>query len=121
MTLDGSTRVFATSADPLCEGRTHTAVALVQDRFGGLTAHRNGTRDYTFSAFHAGPAGKVASLYRVLPDGREVLTAQTRTGGEWVTVRRVFTGSGRFGFVLRTGDDINSLGASTGVRDTVLL
>jgi hypothetical protein len=118
--LQGSARLFATSDAEVCAGRTATAVAVVQARLGGLTAHRSAPRDYSFTTFYAGPAGKVGNLYRVLPDGREVLTAQTRLGGEWATIRRTFTGSGRFGFVLRTRDDAGSLGTSTNVRDTVI-
>lgn len=120
VTLQGSARVFATSDSPVCDGRTETAVAAVQARFGNLTAQRNSPRNYSFAAFYAGPAGKVGNLYRVLPDGREVLTSQTRLRGEFALINRVFLGSGRFGFVLRTGDDINSLGGSTNIRDTVI-
>lgn len=116
--LQGSTRLSASGGGCVFGGEQ--TVIVVRARLGSLAAQRRGPRDYTFSTFYAGPAGKIGSLYRVLPDGREVLTAQTRLGGEWVVLRRVFTGSGRFGFVLRTGDDITSLGASTGVRDTVV-
>lgn len=118
--LQGHTRLFMTTDEPLCGDRAETRVALVQIRLGTLQAFRNGPRDYSFTTFYAGPAGKVGNLYRVLPDGREVLTSQTRMAGEWVHIRRVFTGSGRFGFVLRSGDDINALGASTSIRDTVI-
>lgn len=120
LALQGSTRVYATSDADVCAGRTETDVALVQARLGGLHAHRHGVRDYSFSTFYAGPDGKVGNLYRVTAEGREVLTSQTRLLGEWVSIRRQFLGSGRFGFLLRTGDDVNSLGASTGVRDTVI-
>lgn len=116
--LQGSTRLYASAEH--CVFASDSVVIPVRARLGGLTARRNGPRDYTFSAFYAGPAGKVGNLYRVLPDGREILTSQTRLGGEWPMVRRVFTGSGRFGFVLRAGSDINSLGAATNVRDTVI-
>lgn len=118
--LQGHTRLFLSSDEPLCADRTQTTVALVQARLGALHAFRHGPRDYSFSTFYAGPAGKVGNLYRVLPDGREVLTSQTRLSGERVSIRRLFTGSGRFGFVLRTGDDVNSLGAATDVRPTVI-
>lgn len=118
LAIQGNTRVYAVASG--CAVASEHRIINVQARFGGLTARRNGPRDYTFSAFYAGPAGKVGNLYRVLPDGREVLTSQTRLAGEWPHIRRVFTGSGRFGFVLRAGNDINSLGASSTVRDTVI-
>lgn len=95
-------------------------VAPTKARLGGLLARRNDVRDYSFSTFYAGPAGKVGNLYRVTSDGREVLTSRTRMVPEFVTINRKFLGSGRFGFVLRTGNDINSAGASTNVRDTVI-
>jgi hypothetical protein len=116
--IQGSTRLYAVAEH--CVFASQAQVVVVRARLGGLHAHRNGPRDYSFSAFYAGPAGKIGNLYRVLPDGREVLTSQTRLAGEWISIRRVFTGSGRFGFVLRAGDDINSLGASTNIRDTVI-
>ncbi len=59
--------------------------------------------------------GLPVSLYRVTPDGREVLTARTRTDprtGLW-TITRTFTGKGRFGFLVRTPQDLsNAAGAS---------
>ena len=116
--VTGNTRFYVTSDS--CPFPSPQRVINVRDRFGALTAHRNGPRDYTFATFYAGPAGKVGNLYRVLPDGRQVLTSQTRLGGQFATIRRVFTGSGRFGFLLRTGSDINSVGSTTNVRDTVI-
>lgn len=116
--LTGNARLHASGAGCPFSGVEY--VVLVKARLGALHAHRNGPRDYTFSTFYAGPDGKVGNLYRVLPDGREILTSQTRMRGELVTIRRVFLGSGRFGFVLRSGDDINSLGASTAIRATVI-
>lgn len=116
--LQGNTRLSAFGGG--CFFSSGDRVIPVKARLGNLHAVRNAARDYTFSAFYAGPDGKVGNLYRVLPDGRQVLTSQTRMSGEFVRINRTFLGSGRFGFVLRTGDDINSLGASTNVRDTVI-
>ena len=116
--LRGNTRVFASVEG--CDSPSEHRIINVQPRMGGLTAHRHGPRDYTFALFYFGPNGKVGNLYRVLPDGREVLTSQTRMSGEYVMIRRLFTGSGRFGFVLRSGNDITSLAVSSNVRDTVV-
>jgi hypothetical protein len=62
------------------------------------------------------------SLYRQTADGRSVLTAQTRadaTTGQW-TVRRAFTGSGRFGFVVRTGQDLLNAPGASNVRSLLV-
>jgi hypothetical protein len=85
---------------------------------------RNGVRDYTFSgrALPARPGGLIVSLYRVTNDGRQVLTAQTRasaTTGQYV-INRKFTGTGRFGFVVRTGQDLQNAPGSSNVRSLLV-
>ena len=89
-----------------------------------LTAKRNGPRDYTFSgdSLPARAGGLVVSLYRTTADGSQVLTAQTRanaTTGDW-SIRRVFTGSGRFGFQVRTGQDLQNAPGASNVRSTLV-
>ena len=89
-----------------------------------LTAQRHGVRDYTFAgdSLPARPGGLIVSLYRVTDDGRQVLTAQARasaTTGEW-ELRRRFTGSGRFGFVARTGQDLQNAPGVSNTRSTVV-
>lgn len=89
-----------------------------------LFAVRNGRQDYTFSgdSLPAREGGLIVSLYRITEDGRQVLTAQTRadaTTGEW-TIRRVFTGVGRFGFVVRTGQDLRNAPGTSNVRSTLI-
>jgi hypothetical protein len=89
-----------------------------------LAVKRNAPRDYTFSgdSLPARPGGLVVSLYRLTADGGSVLTAQTRADartGEW-TLRRVFSGNGRFGFVVRTGQDLLNAPGRSNVR-TVLV
>ncbi len=89
-----------------------------------LAAKRNAVRDYTFSgrALPARAGGLVVSLYRVTPAGAQVLTAQTRadaTTGAY-SIRRVFTGSGRFGFVVRTGQDLQNAPGASNVRSTLV-
>jgi hypothetical protein len=88
-----------------------------------LAAKRNGTRDYTFSgrAIPARAGGFVVALYRVTPEGKEVLTAHARTTSTGTfTIRRTFSGSGRFGFLVRTGRDIQNAAGASAVRPTLV-
>jgi len=85
-----------------------------------LIVKRNGPRLYTFSgdSLPARPGGLIVSLFRVTNDGRQILTAQVRANsqnGEYSITRR-FTGSGRFGFVVRTGQDLQNAPGSSNVR-----
>jgi hypothetical protein len=89
-----------------------------------LAAVRNGTRNYTFSgdSLPARPGGLIVSLYRVNADGSEVLTAQVRASeatGEW-SLTRQFTGNGTFGFVVRTGQDLQNAPGASRVRPTLI-
>ncbi|MCW2613565.1 MAG: 5-nucleotidase protein [Frankiales bacterium] len=89
-----------------------------------LFATRNGPRSYTFSgdSLPARKGGLIVSLYRVTSTGAQVLTAQTRasaTTGEW-TIDRTFTGTGRFGFVVRTGQDLQNAPGASNVRPTLV-
>lgn len=89
-----------------------------------LEVERLGTREYAFSgdSLPARPGGLVVSLYRITTDGAQVLTAQTRASeadGEWRLVRR-FSGSGRFGFVVRTGQDLLNAPGSSAVRSLLV-
>ena len=85
---------------------------------------RNGVRDYTFTgdSLPARPGGLIVSLYRVTDNGRQVLTAQTRADartGDWRIDRR-FTGTGRFGFVVRTGQDLQNAPGTSNVRSLLV-
>lgn len=89
-----------------------------------LTAERLSTATYRFAgdSLPARPGGLVVSLYRVTDDGRQVLTAQARasaTDGQWSLVRR-FTGTGRFGFLVRTGQDLTNAPGASNVRPTLI-
>ena len=89
-----------------------------------LTAVRNGTRDYTFAgdSLPARQGGLIVSLYRVTESGSQVLTAQTRASaasGDWA-INRKFTGSGRFGFVARTGQDLQNAPGTSNTRSTLI-
>lgn len=83
-----------------------------------LSVVRTGEQRYRFTGdtLPARTGGLLVNLYRVTASGGEVLTAQVRANarnGEW-TINRTFTGTGRFGFVARTGQDLqNAAGAST--------
>ncbi|HVE74103.1 MAG TPA: prenyltransferase/squalene oxidase repeat-containing protein [Mycobacteriales bacterium] len=85
---------------------------------------RNGFRDYTFAggSFPVRSGGLIISLYRVTPAGQSVLVSQTRASastGRW-SLRRVFTGSGRFGFIVRTGHDLQNAAGASVVRPVVI-
>ncbi|MCW2613732.1 MAG: hypothetical protein JWN08_726, partial [Frankiales bacterium] len=87
-----------------------------------IFATRTGVKTYRFSgdSLPARPGGLIVSLYRVTASGSQVLTAQTRasaTTGDWV-INRTFTGTGRFGFVVRTGQDLQNAPGASNVRPT---
>lgn len=89
-----------------------------------LGVERLGAREYAFSgdSLPARPGGLVVSVYRITTDGAQVLTAQARASestGEWRLVRR-FSGSGRFGFLARTGQDLLNAPGSSAVRSLLV-
>lgn len=89
-----------------------------------LAVERVGPRRYVFSgdSLPARSGGLIVSLYRSTDDGREVLTAQVRADAQDGTWRmlRTFTGSGRFGFVARTGQDLQNAPGRSGVRSLLV-
>lgn len=106
-----STQLVAAEA-----GCPQSAPAVVQVRSVlSLGATRVGPRDVTFRG-RAIPArtGQLVSVYRITSSGQHVLTGQPRAGSDGIfSVRKVFSGTGRFGFVARTGaDTVNAAGAS---------
>ena len=89
-----------------------------------LNVTRTGVRAYRFfgDSLPARPGGLIVSLYRVTDSGSQVLTAQTRADastGDWV-INRVFTGTGRFGFVVRTGQDLQNAPGASNVRSLLI-
>jgi len=89
-----------------------------------LNVVRNGQRNYTFSgqAIPARTGGLIVSLYRVTITGQQILTSQARadaTTGRYVINRR-FTGSGRFGFAVRTGQDLQNAPGSSNLRSLLI-
>ena len=118
-----NTRVYAQTRGCTTDPTKNSSVLNVRTTLS-LFAKRNGSRDYTFSgdSLPARKGGLIISLYRVTASGSQVLTAQTRasaTNGEW-TIRRTFTGSGRFGFVVRTGQDLQNAPGTSNVRGTLI-
>jgi len=89
-----------------------------------LEVERLGPRQYLFSgdSLPARRGGLVVSLYRITSDGRQVLTGQERADeqdGSW-RLLRTFSGSGRFGFVARTGQDLQNAPGRSGVRSLLV-
>lgn len=85
-----------------------------------LNAARTGTRTYVFSgrSVPGRAGGLIVSLYRITPDQRQVLTAQTRANastGNW-SLTRAFTGTGTFLFVVRTGSDLQNVAGRSNER-----
>jgi hypothetical protein len=109
----GNTRYFVNHVYPDCPGHM-TTVMLVEAVVGGTHARRIAPRVYGFNGIYHGPDGKVLNLYRATRSrdgviGAPILTAQTRTRGEFWSFSRTFLGSGEFLFWASVGDDINSL------------
>jgi hypothetical protein len=85
-----------------------------------LTAVRDAPRLYTFSGVATTP-GLVLNLYRVSADGSRVLTSQARvTDAQRWSVTRRFSGSGRFGFVVRSGRNMANAPGVSNVRPTLI-
>jgi hypothetical protein len=115
-----NTRLYAVASGcapgPSAVLGVRTALSIDATRVGRLT--------YVFSgdSTPARPGGLVVSLYRVTAEGRQVLTAQTRADGQtgqW-SIRRVFSGTGTFGFVVRTGADLQNAPGTSRVRRTLV-
>lgn len=116
-------KYFTARHNPAGEtGRYSNDVYVSVEATASIDAVRNAGRDYTFKGVVRPAAnGTVVSLYRVGGNSVEVLAAQGRTdnAGRY-SIRRVFTGSGRFGFFVRAaGTSINESGDS-GSRPTLI-
>ncbi len=89
-----------------------------------LDQRRTGTRTLRFfgNSLPKRAGGLSLRLYRVDAAGREVLTGRTTTDprtGTW-TITRTFTGTGRFGFLVRTGADITNAAGASAVRQVTV-
>lgn len=119
-----NTRLYAQQRGcPATDAASSSVVVNVRTQLS-LNVTRTGPRAYTFSgdSLPARRGGLVVSLYRVTSSGSQVLTAQTRAdaaNGEWRIDRR-FSGSGRFGFVVRTGQDLQNAPGTSNVRSVLV-
>ena len=118
-----NTRLYAQQRGCPVDAARSSVVVNVRTALS-LQVTRTGPRAYTFSgdSLPARPGGLIVSLYRVTPSGGQVLTAQTRAdaaNGQWRIDRR-FTGSGRFGFVVRTGQDLQNAPGVSNVRSVLV-
>lgn len=86
-----------------------------------IGAVRNAPRDYTFSGRVLPGRGQTVGLFRVTDTGQRVFTADAVVGPDGTyTVRRRFTGSGRFGFEVRVVDSDTNLAGASRVRPTLV-
>jgi hypothetical protein len=119
----GNTRLYAQQPGCPVDVAAQSRVLNVRTALS-LAVERLGTRTYRFhgDSLPARRGGLIVSLYRVTAEGRQVLTAQTRAdaqNGEYSLVRR-FTGTGRFNFVVRTGQDLQNAPGSSNVRSLLI-
>ncbi|TAL20841.1 MAG: DUF4394 domain-containing protein, partial [Frankiales bacterium] len=129
-----NTRLYARQVGCTADEAVTSRVLNVRTQLS-LNVARTGVRAYRFSgsAIPARPNGLIVSLYRVTEDGRQVLTAQTRANANAgqpgfdstrpagsYAINRVFTGTGRFGFVVRTGQDLQNAPGSSNVRSLLV-
>lgn len=96
-----------------------TQPAVVVRSALSINAQRLGTRQYRFyGTLRPGLSGRTVSLFR-RAGGREVLVSRTTVGSNGVyDVRRTFTGSGRFDFLVRFAGDASSTAVASAVRPT---
>ena len=119
----GNTRLYAQQRGCTAEPPRDSIVLSVRPALT-LQHSRTGTRSYSFygTSVPARPEGLVVSLYRITADGQEVLTARTRanaTHGNW-RINRTFSGSGRFGFVVRTSADITNAAGKSNLQSVLI-
>ncbi|MCW2681933.1 MAG: hypothetical protein JWM62_3334 [Frankiales bacterium] len=119
----GNTRLYAQQRGCTADPARDSVVLSVRPALT-IKHSRTGTRSYSFygTSVPARPAGLVISLYRVTADGQEVLTSRTRanaTNGNW-RISRTFSGSGRFGFVVRTAADISNAAGKSNVQSVLV-
>lgn len=118
-----NTRLYAQVRGCTADVAADSVVLNVRTALSLFTT-RNGPRDYTFTgdSLPARPGGLIVSLYRVTAQGRQVLTSQVRaspSNGQW-TIQRMFTGTGRFGFVVRTGQDLRNAPGTSNIRSALI-
>lgn len=112
-----NTRLFANCVS---QTRSVSAQRVLNVRTAlSLTVVRNGRRDYTFQGrLLPRRADQLITLYRVRNDGTRIITRQIRSDATGTyRIRRVFTGSGRFGFLTRTGQTLTNASGESNTRD----
>ena len=119
----GNTRLYAQQRGCTAEPPRDSVVLSVRPALT-LQHSRTGTRSYSFygNSLPVRDRGMVVHLYRVNADGSQVLTAMTRassTTGQW-RINRTFSGSGRFGFVVRTSQDISNAAGASNLRSVLI-
>ena len=120
----GNTRLYAQQRGCSADVQRDSVVLLVRPLLGLTSVNRVATRSYSFSgtSLPARAGGLLINLYRVNADGSQVLTAQTRASavnGSWRFDRR-FTGSGRFGFMVRSTPDIMNPAGQSNTRSVLI-
>ena len=118
----GNTRLYAQARGCTADLLRDSVVLLVKPLVT-MDVTRTGTRSYTFrgTSVPGRTGGLLLNLYRVNVDGSQVLTAQTRAAanGAWRIDRR-FSGTGRFGFVVRSAPDIQNPTGQSPVRSVFI-
>jgi hypothetical protein len=113
-----NTRIYASYGDGNAATDSDSQVINVHTTLS-LSAVRRGVRSYHFQGRNLPRRdAQLITLYRLLPDGREIRTANVRTDstGTW-GLDRTFTGSGTFDFVARTTQNLtNADGVSSRYR-----
>jgi hypothetical protein len=112
-----NTRLYAVAEgcdkSPSVVINVHTALSI--------TAKRVGTRTYVFAGKTFPARGQVVSLYRVANDGSEVLAARVRAAADGsYSIRRTFSGKGRFDFFTYTGGDLENGEGVSNDRSTLI-
>jgi len=115
-----NTRLFAQCVR---QTRSASAARVINVRTAmSLSVVRKGKRNYTFQGrILPRRAGQLVTLYRV-DNGRRIVAKQLRTDSSGTyRFNRVFTGSGTFGFLARTGQTLtNAAGESNTPAQSVV-
>ena len=119
----GNTRLYAQQRGCTAEPPRDSIVLSVRPALT-LSWSRTGTRSYSFygTSVPARTEGLIINLYRITADGQEVHAAQTRASaehGNW-RINRTFSGSGRFGFVVRTSPDITNAAGRSNLQSVLI-
>lgn len=117
LALGRNTRCFIQYASNSATGASPSVVVNVRTVLS-LSAVRTGTRTYVFQGRNLPRvAGQLITLYRVDGSGNEIRTSNLVTDDSGIyRVTRTFTGSGTFGFRVRTSQTLNN---AAGASNTI--